>query len=257
MRITQGMHEIARLQVTHLGHHQRQQRIGSNIERHAEEDITAALIQLTAQLAVGYIELKQAVARRQRLLARRRIGIRRDRRIRQYRRVPGADHQASRVRVALDFFQHLADLVNHSAVRGFPATPLLTINRAQLALRGRPAIPDGYPVFFQVTDIGVTGQEPQQLVNNRAQVQFLGGEHGETLAQVVTHLIAKHRIGAGTGTVFLVGAVLADVTKQIKILLHDFTPRSSFRYAQTSMAIPRIIIGMLSNMPMVNQPPAR
>jgi len=52
VRITQGMHEITRLQTTDLRHHQRQQRIGSDVERHAQKDIAAALVQLTAQLAV-------------------------------------------------------------------------------------------------------------------------------------------------------------------------------------------------------------
>ena len=48
-----------------LGHHMREQRVGRNIERHTEENIGAALVELAGQLAVSYIELKERVAGRQ------------------------------------------------------------------------------------------------------------------------------------------------------------------------------------------------
>src|SRR3989338_1090575 len=44
--IAEGMHEVARLQAAHLRHHQCEQRVGGYIERYAEEDIGAALIEL-------------------------------------------------------------------------------------------------------------------------------------------------------------------------------------------------------------------
>ena len=44
MRIAQCMYEIARLQPCRLRDHQRQQRVGRDVERHAEKYIGAALI---------------------------------------------------------------------------------------------------------------------------------------------------------------------------------------------------------------------
>src|SRR6185369_8918806 len=64
MRITEGMDEFARLITADLGQHQRQQRIGSDIERHAEEDVGAALVELAGQLATGNVELEQAMTGR-------------------------------------------------------------------------------------------------------------------------------------------------------------------------------------------------
>ena len=93
VRVAEGMHELAGLKIADLGDHQRQQRVGGNIERHPQEDIAAALVELAAQLAVGHIELEQAVARRQRLAAIGGVVARRQTRVGQHRRVPGAHHQ--------------------------------------------------------------------------------------------------------------------------------------------------------------------
>jgi hypothetical protein len=47
-----------------LRDHQRQQRVRGDIERHAEEDVGAALVELARQPAVGHVELEQRVAGR-------------------------------------------------------------------------------------------------------------------------------------------------------------------------------------------------
>ncbi len=62
------MHEVARLQAANLGNHHGQKRIGRNIERNTQEGISAALVKLATELAVGHIELEEAVAGRQRHL---------------------------------------------------------------------------------------------------------------------------------------------------------------------------------------------
>src|SRR5947208_2212985 len=59
MRVAERVHEIAGLQSRHLRHHHGQQRIGSDVEGHAEEDVGGTLIELAGDLAVGDIELKQ------------------------------------------------------------------------------------------------------------------------------------------------------------------------------------------------------
>ena len=46
MSVATRPHELPRLQPGLLGNHQRQQRIGRNIERHAEEHVAGTLVQL-------------------------------------------------------------------------------------------------------------------------------------------------------------------------------------------------------------------
>ena len=48
MRVAESVNELARLQARDLRDHQREQRIGCNVERHAEENIGRALIELAA-----------------------------------------------------------------------------------------------------------------------------------------------------------------------------------------------------------------
>jgi hypothetical protein len=44
--VAAGPHEFAGLQVADLRHHQREQGVGGDVERHAEEDVGAALVEL-------------------------------------------------------------------------------------------------------------------------------------------------------------------------------------------------------------------
>ena len=53
------------------------------------------------------------------------------------------------------------------------------------------------------------GEEPQQLVNHRFQMDLLGGDEGKAVCQVEAHLVAEDRQRAGAGAVALARAVLA------------------------------------------------
>ena len=66
VRVAQRVDEFTRLQAAHLRHHHGQQRVTGDIERHAEENVRAALVKLAGEFAVCHIKLKQCVARRQR-----------------------------------------------------------------------------------------------------------------------------------------------------------------------------------------------
>ena len=71
MQITERMNEIARYKIDDLRHHHREQRIGRDVEWHAEKQIGAALIQLATQFASlfatgrirrgGHVELEEHV----------------------------------------------------------------------------------------------------------------------------------------------------------------------------------------------------
>src|SRR3546814_20518477 len=108
----------------------------------AEEDVAAALVQLEAELAVGHVELEQRVAGHQRHL-------------RQVRDVPGTDDQASRVRIAPDFAEHPAQLVDLAAIAAGPAAPLLAVNRPELPVRAGPFGPAPDPVFAPDGAVGL------------------------------------------------------------------------------------------------------
>lgn len=51
-------------------------------------------------------------------------------------------------------------------------------------------------------------------------MQLLGGQDGKAVAQVKPHLMAENALRAGAGTVTAQDTGLADVTDEIKILLH-------------------------------------
>ena len=70
-----------------------------------------------------------------------------------------------------------------------PRAPLIAVNRAKISASVRPFIPNRHAVFRQVPDIGIAFQKPKQLVNDRAQVQFLGREQRKALFEVEAHLL--------------------------------------------------------------------
>src|SRR5690606_26943733 len=138
------------------------------------------------------------------------------------------------------------------------------VDRAQLAVLVGPLVPDADLVLLQVGDVGLALQEPQQFVDDRAQVQLLGGDQREALAQVEAHLPAEHAAGAGAGAVRLVGAVLQHVGQQFQVLLHALPPSAVGAGRSTgapcerhSRNRPSSTSGRLSSWPMVSQPKAR
>lgn len=100
------------------------------------------------------------------------------------------------------------------------AAPLATVDVAQIAVRIGPFVPDGHFVIVQVSDVRVALQEPQQFVNNRAQVQFFCREQRKPFAQVEAHLVTERTGRSGSGAVAFGGAVGLDVTEQVEVSLH-------------------------------------
>src|SRR5665213_4076910 len=119
--VAERVHEVAGLEAGHLRHHHRQQRIGRDVEGHAEEHVRGPLVELARQFAAGDVKLKQAMARRQRPLV-------------DVRRVPGADDQPPRIRIAPDHVDDVGNLVATAPVRRRPGSPLRSVNRAEIAI---------------------------------------------------------------------------------------------------------------------------
>jgi hypothetical protein len=111
-----------------------------------------------------------------------------------------------------------------ATVGGRPRAPLAAIDRSEFAVGVGPLVPDGHAVLAQPADVGVTAQKPQQLDDDRAQVQLLGRDQREALRQIETQLPADHAAGAGAGAVGLHRAVLEHVAQQIEVGLHGQEP---------------------------------
>src|SRR5690606_12828908 len=157
--------------------------------------------------------------------------------------------------------------VVHAAIGAFPATPLLAIHRAKITVLVGPFVPDADLVVLQIGDVGVTGEEPQQFVDDRAQMQLLGGDQREAVVEVEAHLPAEHRARAGADAVVLDRAMFENVAQQVKIDLHASLPSASTkngsgcsngaRRDSHSSTRPTITSGSDCSWPMVTQPKAR
>src|SRR5215218_7159603 len=112
MCVTQGVYEVADLQGAHLGDEVSEQRIRSDVERHAEKDVGRALIELTREPPLRHVELKHHMAWRQ-----RHVGKVSD--------VPSTDDMAAGIGNGLDGADHAGELVDVTAARCRPAAPLV------------------------------------------------------------------------------------------------------------------------------------
>lgn len=109
------MDEGAGFEPTDLRHHQREQRIGSDIKRDTQEKIGTALVELAAQFAVLHKELKQSMTWRK--------GHPID-----LAHVPSADDVTPTIRVLADLLDDLVDLVDRTPIGRAPIAPLRAID---------------------------------------------------------------------------------------------------------------------------------
>ena len=65
MGVASGVDEVATLQTAYLCHHLKEKGVGCDIERHTEEGVGTALVELEGEFAIGNIELEQTVAGRE------------------------------------------------------------------------------------------------------------------------------------------------------------------------------------------------
>ena len=212
VHVTPGPHEGARLEPAFPGQHVGQQGIGGDVERHAEEEVGAALVELEVEalstiLGGRNLGLEQAMARGQRHL-------------RQLARVPGGDDLAARSGVGADLFDQPGDLVDVPPVRCRPIAPLLAIDRAEIAMFVGPFVPDADLAFLQPADVGVAAKEPQKFDDDRSEVEFLGGQQRKSFGQVKPHLRPEQAERAGAGPVHLFDALVENLLHQVEIRSH-------------------------------------
>ena len=84
-----------------------------------------------------------------------------------------------------------------------------------------PFVPDRHPLVPQKRHIGLASQEPQQLIDDRLQMQLLRRQERKAIGQIKPHLVAENAPGAGARPIGLIDASLENMPHQIEIRLHD------------------------------------
>ena len=97
---------------------------------------------------------------------------RHQRHLRQIGYIPCTDDQTAAIGIFFYLLNQFTDLVNHFSILSFPAAPLFAIYRAKVAIFIGPFIPDLYTMFFQISNIGLAFQKPEQFINNTFQMTF-------------------------------------------------------------------------------------
>lgn len=76
------------------------------------------------------------------------------------------------------------------------------------------------PVLYQIADVGIAPEKPQQLVNDAFDEHLLGGQQRKSLAQIEAHLVAEYTLRARARAVVAYHAVAPYRAQQIEILFH-------------------------------------
>ncbi len=206
MRVAHGVNELPRFIARHMGEHFQQQRVGSDVEGHAEEHIGGALVELQVHGAVLDADLPERVTGGERHVI-------------DLSRVPGRDDQSAAVGVVFDLLDEVRDLVGGAAGLR-EAAPLVAIDGAKVAVFVGPFVPNADAVVFEVFDIGVTIEEPQEFVNDGFEVQLFGGDKREAFAQVIAALHAEVRNRPRSGAIIAWNALFHHGFECVEVFLH-------------------------------------
>lgn len=138
-----------------------------------QKQVGAALVELTAQPAIGDVELEERMTGRQRHPL-------------DFADVPGRHDDAPGIGIGAQQIQRRADLVDVLTGWSRPRSPLYTVDRPEFACITCPFVPDGDSVLVQPTDIGIAAQKPQQLVSRQADFMASGAEVVGSLEEALT-----------------------------------------------------------------------
>ena len=81
----------------------------------------------------------------------------------------------------------------------------------EVAVGVGPVVPDRDAVVFQIFNVGLAPQEPEQFMHDRPEGKPLGGQHRKARCEIEAHLMAEDRQRAGARAVALLHAVLENV----------------------------------------------
>src|SRR5262245_39638548 len=99
---------------------------------------------------------------------------------------------SARVRFSFYLIDNLGDLIDVPPIRSRPASPLRAIYRTQFPVFVRPFVPDRDLIVVEILNVGISIQEPQQLIYYRAKVKLFRGDKRKSLRQVKPQLSSKY-----------------------------------------------------------------
>src|SRR5262249_55933280 len=117
----------------------------------------------------------------------------------------------------------IIDLIHSRAVCPSPIPPLRAIHASELAFFIGLFIPNRYPMLIKITNVRITAQEPQQLVEDGFDVQLFRREQRKpwsVRAQIKSGWSSEHRQRSLTRAILAWPAVIEHQPKQIVILSH-------------------------------------
>src|SRR5436190_7949239 len=91
-------------------------------------------------------------------------------------RIPCAHDESPALWIRFDLRDDVVDLIDTHAAFAAPIAPLRTVNAAEFAVFVGPFIPDRDAMFVEVANVRIAAQEPEQLVDDRFDVQLFRGE---------------------------------------------------------------------------------
>ena len=109
----------------------------------------------------------------------------------------------SAVWVFLDTFDDLFDLVDRSTIDTAPITPLGPVHPTRISRCISPFVPNTHTVVLKISNVGISFQEPQQLMDDAAQVKLLGGSQWKALLQIKPNMCSEDRQSTRTRTIRL------------------------------------------------------
>ena len=109
--------------------------------------------------------------------------------------------------------QHLGififiDLVNGLTRFCAPIAPLHAINWPELTVIVGPVIPDRNAVLFEIANVRIAAQKPQELMHDRLNVQLLGCNQWKSLAEIEAHLVTENTKRSCPGSIILACTVI-------------------------------------------------
>ena len=129
----------------------------------------------------------------------------------------GSDLHLYHGRIPLEQFDGGCDLVDVCTGRGGPRPPLHSVDGSEFTCGRGPFVPDCHAVLLEPAHVGVAAQEPQQFVDHRLGVDFLGGDQRKTGGQVIAHLMPEQAAGAGAGAIGFGNSLGEHQAKQVLV----------------------------------------
>src|SRR5271165_851959 len=189
MDISERMNKFSGRQPAHRRNHPGQQCIGRNVERDTQKQVSAPLIQLTAQSSFLNVKLEHHVTGWQRHLPN-------------FPWVPGGNNEPPTVGVFPNIRDQPFQLIDRVTFMSSPIAPLGPVNTSKIPLLIRPLVPDCHPIIHKESNIRFATYEPKQLERYGLEMHALSREKRESSGKIKSSLGPKIGNRAYAGAIF-------------------------------------------------------